>query len=176
VAILPFFFTGRISRVSGPVSTIRYVTHWNHLRCARSLASHIAPDATSCPEPGTPPRAVGLQFTLPAIAPVMVYVPLLVRHRRPKGPVTDMPSLKPPRNISTLQTWLNTGHRRRPRPVSAVFQCVPSRSPGRDSGLGRPDTTFDRPSAAVKGSGSPVPQPTELLACENRPRGLFLQR
>jgi hypothetical protein len=27
----------------------------------------------------------------------------LVRHRRPKGPVTDMLSLKPPRHISTLQ-------------------------------------------------------------------------
>ena len=27
----------------------------------------------------------------------------LVRHRQPKGPVTDMPSLKPPRHISTLQ-------------------------------------------------------------------------
>ena len=26
----------------------------------------------------------------------------LVRHRRPKGPVTDRPSLKPPRHISTL--------------------------------------------------------------------------
>ena len=26
----------------------------------------------------------------------------LVRHRQPKGPVTDMPSLKPPRHISTL--------------------------------------------------------------------------
>jgi hypothetical protein len=27
----------------------------------------------------------------------------LVRHRQPKGPETDMPSLKPPRHISTLQ-------------------------------------------------------------------------
>jgi len=27
----------------------------------------------------------------------------LVRHRQPKGPVTDRPSLKPPRHISTLQ-------------------------------------------------------------------------
>src|ERR1700722_1017522 len=28
----------------------------------------------------------------------------LVRHRQPKGPVTDRPSLKPPRHISTLQS------------------------------------------------------------------------
>jgi hypothetical protein len=27
----------------------------------------------------------------------------LVRHRQPKGPVTDRPSLKPPRHISTPQ-------------------------------------------------------------------------
>jgi hypothetical protein len=33
----------------------------------------------------------------------------LVRHRQPKGPETDRPSLKPPRHISTLQRLRRRG-------------------------------------------------------------------
>ena len=33
----------------------------------------------------------------------------LVRHRQPKGPDTDMPSLKPPRHTSTLQLSKDLG-------------------------------------------------------------------
>ena len=42
----------------------------------------------------------------------------LVRHRQPKGPATDMPSLKPPRHISTLLGFtiegVRSGVRREP--------------------------------------------------------------
>ena len=34
----------------------------------------------------------------------------LVRHRQPKGPETDMPSLKPPRHISTLRALKRGSH------------------------------------------------------------------
>jgi hypothetical protein len=66
----------------------------------------------------------------------------LVRHRQPKGPVTDMPSLQSLRHISTLQPRKFNGpwHGRTCKIGRCFFGQAPSPKPRRETRVDRPTT------------------------------------